>query len=194
MLKCVFHYLIFKHIGMFCNNTSVVVWVYKGNTSTLIATACLLRFISLRHQASKASSLLPLHIVVENNAIADILSQAFKNGEFFHAHAKLVNYFNTNISLLQNLSWEEFKVPKKLTSCVISCLRGEKLHMESLLKIPILGGNTGDIGQNNSDPSKSNPTWKTSLPANEQLSSQVFPQWCGMGLKVSEIKSVFKRP
>jgi len=28
--------LIFKHIGMFCNNTSAVVWAYIGGTSKSI--------------------------------------------------------------------------------------------------------------------------------------------------------------
>ena len=127
MLECVCRDLIFKNIGMFCDNTLAVAWAYKGSTSTSIAAARLLRFLALRQWARKELSLLPLHIAGENNAMADIPSRAFKNGEFFHAHAKLVNYFNTHFPLPQNLSWEEFKVPKKLTSRVISCLRGEQL-------------------------------------------------------------------
>ena len=178
---------------MFCDNTSAVAWAYKGITSTSISAAGLLRFIALWHRIRKASSLLMLHIAGENNERDDIPLQAFKNGEFFHVHAKLVNYFNTNFPLPHNLSWGYFKEPKKLTSHVISCLCGEQLQMESLLELPSLGKSTGDIGQNTADPSKSTPTWKTSLPANEQSSSQIFPPGYGPGFTVLEIKSALKQ-
>ena len=82
---------------------------------------------------------------------------------------------------------------KKLALHVISCLRCEQLQVESLLKLPSIRENTGDIWQNTADPSKSTPIWKTSLPANEQSSSQVFLPGYGSGITVLEIKSAFKR-
>ena len=75
--------LVFKHIGMFCDNMSSVAWAHRGSTSTSLPAARLLRFLALRQRARQASSLLPLHIAGDNNQMADIPSRAFKNGEFF---------------------------------------------------------------------------------------------------------------
>ena len=125
--------LVFKHVGMFCDNTSSVGWAHQGSTSTSLPAARLLRFLALRQRARQASSLLPLHIAGEDNQMADITSRAFKNGDFFEAHADLVTYLNLHFPLPQKLSWREFKVPTKWVSRVISCLRGEQLQMESLL-------------------------------------------------------------
>jgi hypothetical protein len=110
---------VFKNVVMFCDNTSSVVWAHRGSTSTSLPAARLLRFLALRQRARQASSLLPLHIAGENNQMADILLQAFKNGNFFEAHADLVTYFNLHFPLPQKLSWREFKVPTKWASRVI---------------------------------------------------------------------------
>ena len=120
---------------MFCDNTSAVAWAYKGGTSRSIPAGRLLRLLSLRQRTRKASSLLPMHIAGENNAMADISSRASKNGEYFHAHENLVKYFNSHFPLPQNLSWQEFQVSSKMASHVISCLRGIQLPMESLHRL-----------------------------------------------------------
>ena len=81
---------------MFCDITSAVAWAYKGGTLRSIPAGRLLRLLSLRRRTRKASSLLPMHIAGENNAMADIPSRAFKNGEYFHEHENLVTYFNSH--------------------------------------------------------------------------------------------------
>jgi hypothetical protein len=103
--------------------------------------------------------------------MADITSRAFKNGDFFEAHADLVTYFNLHFPLPQKLSWREFKVPTKWVSRVISCLRGEQLQMESLLKLPKLGKSVGSIGQSTATSATRIPISTSSPPVNERCSS-----------------------
>ena len=98
--------------------------------------------------------------------MADIPSRAFKNGEFFHAKTNLVAYFNLHFPLPQNLSWHEFKLHPKLTSRVISCLRGEELPMESLCRMPKQGENIGKVGQEDTVMNATQThTWKKPLQA-----------------------------
>jgi hypothetical protein len=185
--------LTFKHVGMFCDNTSAVAWAYKGSTSTSIAAARLLRLLSIRQRVRQASSLIPMNIAGKDNAMADIPSRAFKNGEFFHAKENIVSFFNSTFPLPQELSWKEFKVPEKLASRVISCLRGEQLQMESLYKLPKLGKGIGSIGQSTASNAPQTHSSQASHPANEPSSSQLLPQGLGPALTVEEIKSRFKR-
>lgn len=185
--------LVFKHIGMFCDNTSAVAWAYKYTTSKSIIAGRLLRLLAIRQRTRQASSLLPLHIAGEDNEMADIPSRAFKNGEFFHAHENLVNYFNSHFPLPKNLCWKEYKVKQKLVSRVISCLRGTQLPMESLHKLPKLGKNIGAIGQNTASFSNLDRTLMTSQLAKNLSSSQDLPQGYAPGLTVTEIKLAFKR-
>ena len=138
--------LAFTHVGMFADNTSSVSWAHKGNSTTSIPAARLLRFLSLRQRARQASSLIPVHICGEDNKMADVSSRAFKHGEYFAAHSNLASYFNSHFPLPQHKSWQEFKVPKKLSWRVISCLLGEQLPMESLIRLPKVATNIGANG------------------------------------------------
>ena len=40
--------LTYKHVGMFCDNTSAVSWAYKGHTTTSLAAGRLLRLLAIR--------------------------------------------------------------------------------------------------------------------------------------------------
>ena len=183
----------FKHVGMFCDNTSAVAWATKLRTSKSLAAARLLRFLGLRLKARQASSLLPMHIAGEDNALADIPSRAFKTGNFFEAAADLTSYFNHHFPLPQDVSWIEFKVPEKLTSRVIKCLLGVQLPMESLIRLPKLGKNIGNIGQAVVHDLQSIPSSPMSPNCNKSSSSRVSLQGSGQALTVTEIKSKFKR-
>ena len=48
VLEYIWAKLNFKHIDLFCDNTSAVSWAFKGSTSTLIAAGRLLRFLAIR--------------------------------------------------------------------------------------------------------------------------------------------------
>ena len=191
VLEYLWENLSFKHIGLFCDNTSAVAWAFKGSTSTSVAAGRLLRFLAIRQRLRQTSSLAPRSIAGEDNEMADIPSRAFKTGEFFQAQKSLTNYFNSHFPLPQEQSWTEFKVTKKLASRVISCLRGEPLLMEQLRKLPKLGKSTGSIGQN----IVTNARWTHTSPAsqnpNRQQSSLPSPHESGPGLTASEIKSEF---
>ena len=186
--------LVFKHIGMFCDNTSAVSWAFKGSTATSIPAGRLLRLLFIRQRVRKASSLVPLHIAGKDNAMADIPSRAFKTGEFFHAKQNLTTYLNTHFSLPQNRSWTEYKVQTKLALHVISCLRGdEPLLMESLHKLPGLGKSTGKSGQNTATNALQTSISQTAPSVRSPSSSPALQPGYGPGLMVEEIKSKFSR-
>ena len=192
VLEHVCDHLTFKHVGMFCDNTSAVSWAFKGSTSTSIIAGRLLRFLALRQRTRQTSSLLPLHVAGEHNRLADVPSRAFQSGEYFVAHKNLTAYFNTHFPLSQGLSWHEYKLPTKLASRVISCLRGVPSQMESLHKLPRLAKNTGSTGATIAASAAQIPSYQTSSLANVQSSSLHLPQGYGQGLSVSEIRSKFR--
>jgi hypothetical protein len=179
------------HIGAFCDNFSAVSWASKMRTSKSIASARLLRMLGLRILAAKASSHVPLPIAGEDNDMADVTSRAFKNGKFFRGDISLTTFFNTKFPLPQNNCWTELTIPKKLISRVMSCLRGEQLTMESLLRLPQVGKNTGNTGQDMPDCSKKIHSSQTPLPLNKESSSQLLLQGSGQGSTVEEMKSKF---
>ena len=101
--------LALKHIGMYCDNTAAVQWTKKGCIAKSIPAA---RLLSLRQRTRQTSSILPLHIKGGNNVMADISSRAFKDGNFFKAHANLLPYFKKHFPFPQTASWQERTVPK----------------------------------------------------------------------------------
>jgi hypothetical protein len=181
------------HIGAYCDNTSAVSWATKLRTSKSIPAARLLRMLGLRILASKTSSLTTLNIPGEENKMADLSSRAFKHGESFNTISSLSSFFNKTFPLPQSLSWREHKIPQKLISRVISCVRGEQLTMESLLRLPKQGKNTGTTGK---------PTWasgtktvssKITPNLSEASSSQHLLRGCGQASTAEELKSKFQR-
>lgn len=192
-LEMVISDLCCKHVAMFCDNTSAVAWAFKGSTSTSIAAGRLLRLLSLRQRTRQASSLIPLHLAGKTNEMADAASRAFKNGEFFHIQHDLLTYFNSTFPI-QNGSWTELKIHTSLVSRVISCLRGEALQMESLIKLPKRAFAIGKAGSNtvhNSTDLKTT-TSKEQAQLKKQFCSQHLPPGFGPGLSVEEIKSKFQ--
>ena len=183
----------FKHIGTFCDNTSATTWTQKGISTRSIPSARLLRFLALRQRSRQASSLLPLHLPGKDNKWADIPSRAFKHGEYFHAQTNLAAYFNSHFPLPQDLSWREYRVPKKLSWRVISCLRGELLPMESLTRLPKPSKSTGNIGALTPTHANHPLTSNKSPPCTKPFSSQALPPASAPVLSVSDMKSKFKR-
>jgi hypothetical protein len=192
VLECQDVQLEHKHIGVFCDNTSAVSWAHKLRTSKSIVAGRLLRMIGMRIHARKASSLTPLNIAGEDNEMADIVSRAFKNGQYFEAGKNLTSYFNSKFPLPQKKSWTEFQIPNALASRVTSCLRGELLPMASLLRLPKIGSNTGNIGPSMPLSAELIPSSQMSLPLKETLSSQPSLQGCGQELTAEELKSRFR--
>ena len=82
VLEYVWEWLEFKHVGLFCNNTSAVAWAFKGNTSNSVVAGRLLHFLAIQQHLRKPSLLLPQNIAGQDNKMADIPSCAFKNVNF----------------------------------------------------------------------------------------------------------------
>jgi hypothetical protein len=181
-----------KHIGVFCDNTSAVAWAQKLRTSKSIVAGRMLRMLGMRIHARQASSLTPLNIAGDDNTMADIVSRAFKKGQYAAANENLTHYFNLHFPLAQKRSWKEFQIPKKLASRVISCLRGELLPMASLLRLPGIGSSTGHTGKNTPPSAASIPSSLTCQTSNETSYSQPSLQGSGQGLSEGELRSKFR--
>ena len=193
VLECQPIDLQYKHIGSFCDNTSAVAWTHKMRTSKSKSAGRLLRMLGMRIHKRMASSVTPLHIAGEDNDMADVVSRAFKNGKFFAAHENLTHYFNATFPLNQGKSWTEFTLPAKLASRVISCLRGELLPMEQLLRLPGIEKSTGSAGANLQK--NANVTLSSNLnqALNESSSYKDLLLGSGQACTVAELKSKFRR-
>ena len=124
--------------------------------------------------------------------MADIVSRAFKNDQYFAAANNLTSYFNTHFPLSQKRSWKEFQIPKKLASRVISCLRGELLPMASLLRLPKVTTNTGNIGNTMQPCVESTHSSEKHLHSNATSSLQHSLQGSGQELTAKDLKSRFQ--
>ena len=182
----------YKHIGIFCDNTSAVAWAQKLRTSKSAIAARLLRMIGMRIHARQASSLTPLNIAGDDNDMADIASRAFKHGKYFEASKNLTLYFNSKFPLPQSQSWKECHIPSALTSRVIACLRGEPLTMASLLRLPGIDTNIGDTGSDTPPCARSTHSSTTSQTGKKTSSLPPSLQGCGQALTAAELKSKFR--
>ena len=180
-----------KHIGTYCDNTSAVSWANKLRTSKSIPAAWLLRLLGLRQLTSKSSSLTTLSIPGEDNKMADVASRAFKKGEYFLKNESLTNYFNKNFSLPKPHFWTEFKIHSKLSSLVMSCVRGDPLTMESLLKLPKCVLNTGAAGRHTHHSGDETPSLQMPLKSKKESSSQHLLRGSGQASTEEELKSEF---
>ena len=156
------------------------------------AAARLLRMLGLRIHARQASHVIPVHIAGKDNIMADIVSRAFRGGEFFHAKSNLVEYFNSNFPLPQNQSWVEFLIPTALTSRVISCLRGKPLPLEQLLRLPVIAKNIGHTGAPMLPSSRWTPSSEAPPRSTETLHSQPLLLGSGRVATVEDLKSKFR--
>ena len=191
VMEQAFESLVYRHIGMFCDNTSAVAWCHRGVSSRSIPAARLLRLLYLRQRKRQASSLLPIHIAGENNHLADVASRAFKEGKYFHAAKSLQAFFTSNFPL-QHGSWTELKVHPGFASRVISCLRAEPSPMASLLRLPTPKPNIGRHGAPTAMNVESTPSLLTCPTSNEASSSLAFQPASAKALTVEEIKLAFR--
>ena len=113
--------------------------------SVSISSGTLLSMLSLRIHTHKTSSVTPLHVAVNNNEMADIVSRAFKKGRYFFTFNNIITYFNHHLPLPQNESWIKYKIFIKWLSQVIACLCGKQFPMAWLQRLPNIVKNTGII-------------------------------------------------
>ena len=84
------------------------------------------------------------------------------------SHApSLLQYFNRFFQ--QKTSWTEFKLPQKLTSYVISSLRGKRLTLELWRRLPKPAKNTGANGDSKQEKLMSTHSSKIPTPSSETI-------------------------
>ena len=62
VLAYVWHDLVFKHVGLFYDNTSAVSWEYNSSTSTSLLAGRILHLLSIWQRYWKTYSLIRQHI------------------------------------------------------------------------------------------------------------------------------------
>ena len=185
----------FKHVGMNCDNTTAVSWTNKYRTAKSIPAARLLRLLSLRMHRRKVCPMLVISIAGDDNDMADKSSRSFgsKGNAFKNRHQSLTNFFNSTYPLPQKHSWQEFVIPSDVFSRVMSCVRGERSKMGSLLRLNGIEKNIGHTGAPTYDIGKGAPFW--TMRPNSNLTSSSKPTLLGSGLAstVKDIQLRFKR-
>ena len=184
------------HVGIFCDNMSTVTWTNKKSTSTSKIAGHLLRALALRQHINRSSPLAIMHIEGKQNIMADVASRSFHDSTFTKSNKSFLQNFQT-LFPLQNTSWQEFHLPKKLASRVISCLHGKPLAMASWTKITTPEKNIGDIGQTTPRSSEWINSWKNVHNKRRSSSSQPLLQGSGQAttakVLLSELHQSHKR-
>ena len=175
--------------GIQCDNSSTVSWSRKFTARSLVA-GHLLRALALRQQICKAAPLLVIPIAGSLNDMADVASRHSTTSQMQNVSPSLLTYFN--LKFPQQNSWEEFHLPQKLTSRVMSSLRGTQLTLEWWRRLPGLEKNTGDTGVVTQRKSKSTRYSKTQTPSLGMSSSPHSLLGSGAATTVEDIKSKFK--
>jgi hypothetical protein len=176
-------------IGIKCDNSATVSWARKFTARSLQA-GHLLRALALRLQLCKAAPLLVVHVPGVDNDMADVASRFKTSLTLNKKFPTLLSYFNSKFK--QTTSWEEYHLPKKLTSRVMSSLQGTQLTLESWRRLPGLVKNTGVTGVVTQLPSTSTRYSPLSTPSSETSSLQHSLQGSGVVTTAEEIKSEFK--
>ena len=126
--------------------------------------------LSLRIHTLRSSSVAPLHVTGTDNEMADTVSSAFTEGKYFFAFNNLITYFNIHFPLPYNESWRKCNITTKWVSQVIACLRGNKLQLAWLKRLPNIAKNNGIFGVTTPIYAKSILSSPTSLaPSNVML-------------------------
>ena len=157
----------FFSAGIQCDNSSTVHWTSKFTAKSIIA-GHLLRALALRQQICGAAPLTVIPIPGILNIMADVASRFHSDKTLSKSSPTLLHYFNSHFK--QTTSWEEFLLPPKLISRVMSSLRGELSTLESWRRLPGLVKNIGQNGAITQPASKSTRYSKTQAPSSETLS------------------------
>ena len=189
ILECVLPTMEQVQAGIRCDNTSAVHWSKKFTARSKIA-GHLLRALALRQQLCGAAPFLVCSIPGSENDMADVASRFHSDRKLQARSPSLLQYFNTFFP--QETSWEEFHLPQKLTSRVMSSLRGKQLTLELWRRLPKLGKNTGKNGVPTPSQSRSTPSSSPRTPSSETWSSQHSLQGSGRATTAKAVKSEYK--
>ena len=177
-----------SHIGLFCDNMSTVTWTNKQSTSTSTIAGHLLRALAVRQHINRTSPLSTVHIKGVENKMADIASRSFIDRAFKQTNKTFLQTFSIMFPL-QNDSWQEFHIPNKLASRVISCLHGKPLAMASWVKITRPEKNIGSTGAHTHNNSTKTNTWTHAMNKNKSSSSQPLLHGSGAAIMAKDVLS-----
>ena len=180
------------HTGVFCDNDSTVNWITKKSTSTSTVAGHLLRALALRQHIHQAAPMQVVHIQGSRNTMADVASRSFCDTTFTNSNKTFLQTFSSMFPL-QNTSWQEFHVPKRITSKVTSCLLGKPLTMELWTKTIGQDKNTGPIGATTPSSSAQTHTSPTSQAQNNVSSSRRLLQGSGQESTAKEVLYGFQQ-
>ena len=189
VLECLLPDMTNIQAGIRCDNTSAVHWSKKFTARSQIA-GHLLRALALRQQLCGSAPLLVCSIPGSKNDMADVASRHSSDKKLQARSPTLLKFFNTFFQ--QDTSWEQFHLPPKLTSRVMSSLRGKQLTLESWRRLPKLAKNIGKNGANTQEKSKSTPSSSQLIPSSETWSSQLSLLGSGQVSTAKAVRSGYK--
>ena len=189
VLECNMPSLSKLQAGIQCDNTSSVHWTRKYSAKSLVA-GHLLRALALRQQICGSAPLLVISIEGALNDMADVASRYSTTKSMQAKASSLLSYFNTYFP--QDTSWEQYHLPQKLLSRVISSLLGKQLTLESWRRLPGLVKNIGKHGSVTQIPSTSTRFSKEQTPSSETWSLQHSLLGSGKVTTAKAVKSKYK--
>ena len=176
--------LLWQHVRIFVGS--------KTRSSASIAAGTLIHMLSLHIHTLRSSSVAPLHVTGTDNEMADTVSSAFTEGKYFFAFNNLITYFNIHFPLPYNESWRKCNITTKWVSQVIACLRGNKLQLAWLKRLPNIAKNNGIFGVTTPIYAKSILSSPTSLaPSNVMLLLQYLLLGSGQVCPKKTLQSKF---
>ena len=189
VLEALMPSLQFVQAGIECDNSSSVHWARKYSAKSLRA-GHLLRALALRQQICKSAPLLVINIAGKLNDMADVASRHATDPTMQNRAKTLTLYFNKFFP--QETSWTEYILNPKLTSLVMSSLRGTRSTLESWRRLPGLAKNTGPHGVVTQTPSKWTHFSPTLTPSSETSCLQHSLLGSGQVTTDKDVKSKYQ--
>ena len=140
--------LLAAYLALFSDNSPTIGWVKRLTARGSLVAMQLVQALTLQLKDPWASPLTPLHISGKENAMTDIPSHSFGSNLswFFKNDTDLLNLFNKNPPLPNQVSWTVFGPSNKVSMKVISVLQMQNFEMGEWLQLKKAGKYVGKMG------------------------------------------------
>ncbi len=140
------------NIALFSDNTPTISWVTRLASHHSIIAANLVAALALCLKKLGCCLLTPQHIKGKENRITDIPSCSFGSVPQWHfkSNDDLQNFFNSNFSLPNQISWNVFQLHSDVPMRMILKLRTKHFSLDEWRRLPKIGSLTGTTGPNTS--------------------------------------------
>ena len=137
-----------SHVALFSDNSPTIGWVKRLAARGSLVAMQLVRALTLRLKKYEASPLTPLHISGEETFMTDITPRLFGSNLawFCKNDTDLLNLFNKNFPLPNQVSWTGFIPSNTASMKVISVLRIQHFKIGECLQLKKAGKHVGKIG------------------------------------------------